>query len=269
MTTTSVHKEKGKGKPLLPLIVAHRGASRDAVENTVPAFELAWEQHADAIETDIHLTADGQIVCVHDAVITSNGRRFVVSESGWDDLRQIDLGRTSGSPFQHVRIPTLAEALETVPPGKRIFIEVKCGPEILPPLCSVIYNSGLDTAQVSVISFHQTVVKAVKQQAPDFTTLLLCSFETDPGTRVAAPTIDYLLNVLRAVKANGLSTQDHPAVTSDFMQRLRAAGYDWHVWTVDDPQRATAYMELGVDSITTNSPGRMRETLNAWARQTH
>ena len=80
-----------------PLVVAHRGASRDAPENTLAAFKLAWEQGADAIEGDFLLTKDNKIVCIHDK---STGRladrKLIVKESTLSQLRELDVGLGKG-----------------------------------------------------------------------------------------------------------------------------------------------------------------------------
>ena len=109
-----------------PFLVAHRGASRDAPENTVPAFELAWRQGADAIEGDFRLTADGRIVCMHDADgERTGGRKLAVAAATLAELRQLDVGAWKGQAWKGTPPPTLAEVLATVPPGKSVYLEVK------------------------------------------------------------------------------------------------------------------------------------------------
>src|SRR3954470_14279804 len=117
-------------------IVGHRGASFDAPANPVAAIKLAWEQKADGSEFDIYLTKDGQIAVIHDKDTkrTAGGVNKVVAESTLAELRALDVGKWKGEKFAGEKIPTLAEMLATVPPGKRVFIEVKCGPEIVPEL---------------------------------------------------------------------------------------------------------------------------------------
>ena len=114
-------------------LVAHRGTSHEAPENTVAAFRLAWEQGADAIEGDFYLSKDQQIVCIHDETTKrTSGEDRVVSECTLDELRRLDVGKWKHPRFEGERISTLAEVLRTVPDGKQIFIEIKCGPEIVP-----------------------------------------------------------------------------------------------------------------------------------------
>src|SRR5262245_12288077 len=109
-----------------PVIVAHRGASADAPENTVAAFKLGFEQGADYAETDLRLSKDGQIVLIHD----DNTKRTAgldkkVREQTLEELRRLDAGSFKGEKWKGEPIPTLEEGLATVPKGKGIFLELK------------------------------------------------------------------------------------------------------------------------------------------------
>src|SRR5690349_6499814 len=116
-------------------IVAHRGASFDAPENTVASAKLGWEQKADAVEIDIYLSKDGRIVVLHDAdTKRTAGSVGKVVESTAEHLRTLDAGSWKGADWKGEKIPFLEEIIATVPEGGRLFIEIKCGPEILPEL---------------------------------------------------------------------------------------------------------------------------------------
>ena len=136
-----------------PLIVAHRGSSFDAPENTLPAFELAWKQGADAIEGDFLLTKDNQIVCIHDGSTKRLAdRNLAVRGSTLEELRKLDVGSWKHEKFKGTRIPTIAEVFATIPKGRKIFVEVKCGKEIIPYLVKEIGKSKLKTEQVVLIA---------------------------------------------------------------------------------------------------------------------
>ncbi|MEM7392442.1 MAG: glycerophosphodiester phosphodiesterase family protein [Verrucomicrobiota bacterium] len=99
--------------PADPIVVAHRGASKDAPENTLPAFNLAWEQGADAIEGDFHLTADDKIVCIHDRDTEEVASvKKIVRQSTLAELKRLDVGSWKGKQWADTRIPTLAEVFE-------------------------------------------------------------------------------------------------------------------------------------------------------------
>ena len=162
------------------LIVAHRGASVDAPENTLPAFELAWAQGADAIEGDFWITRDGQIVCIHEGVTsTVSDVSLNVSGSTLSELRQVDVGVKHGEVYRGTEIPTLAEVLATVPEGKKVFLDIKCGGEIIPALLEQIESSSLKTRQVIIISFSPDVLRELRAQAPQYKVLWLCKFQKD------------------------------------------------------------------------------------------
>ena len=147
------------GASAQPLIVAHRGASHDAPENTLPAFLEAWRQRADAIEGDFHLTKDGKIVCIHDEDTRAvAGVKKVIKTSTWQELQELDVGRWHDAKWNGTRIPTIDAVLSTVPRNKRILIEVKCGPEIVPALVRQMKASKLKTEQMLVISFDAEVI---------------------------------------------------------------------------------------------------------------
>jgi glycerophosphoryl diester phosphodiesterase len=240
-----------------PMIVAHRGASQDAPENTVPAFKLAWLQGADAIEGDFHLTADGRIVCIHDPDTKKvNDRRLVVAESSLAALQELDVGAWFKERWIGTRIPTLEQVMETVPEGKQIFIEIKCGPEIVPVLVKELDKSALKQSQIVVISFKGAVIAALKEKRPGIKAFWLTDLERDL-TGGFAPHVKDVLATLERIKADGISTAAPEFLTADYIKAIRDAGYEYHVWTVDDPEWAAELIEIGAQSITTNVPGEM------------
>jgi len=239
-----------------PLIVAHRGASRDAPENTIPAFQLAWEQGADAIEGDFHLSKDGEIVCFHDADTKRvAGTQLVVRQSTLAELKQQDVGATHGVAFNGTRIPTIAEVFATIPQGKKIFIEVKCGAEIIPTLLNEIDQSGLTQEQIVVISFNKQVIQQLKIKAPQYKASWLCSFNKQETGEIT-PALATVLKTLKQIQADGLSS--NTAVPASVIEAVSQQGYEWHVWTINDLNTARRMQALGVLSITTDVPGTMR-----------
>ena len=239
-----------------PLIVAHRGASRDAPENTIPAFQLAWEQGADAIEADFHLSKDGEIVCFHDADTERvAGTQLVVRQSNLAELKQLDVGATHGVAFNGTRIPTIAEVFATIPQGKKIFIEVKCGAEIIPTLLNEIDQSGLTQEQIVVISFNKQVIQQLKIKAPQYKASWLCSFNKQETGEIT-PALATVLKTLKQIQADGLSS--NTALPASVIEAVSQQGYEWHVWTINDLKTARRMQALGVLSITTDVPGSMR-----------
>lgn len=251
-----------------PVIVAHRGASHDAPENTMAAFELAWEQGADAIEGDFHLTADGQIVCMHDhnAKRTAGVDRALATMT-LAEVQQLDVGRWKHERFAGQHPPTLEQVLASLPPGKRFYIEIKCGPEIMPELVRVLSSARERWDDLRIISFNRDVVTAAKKALPQIRTFWLTDFKTDDAG-VYRPSLDEVLDTLRKTGADEIGARGVPEhVTESFIGRLKAEGYNVHVWTIDDPAVARTFAGRGADSITTNRPAFIREALDAGSAQ--
>jgi glycerophosphoryl diester phosphodiesterase len=242
-----------------PLIVAHRGASHDAPENTLPAFRLAWEQGADAIEGDFFLTKDNRIVCIHDkSTERLAGRKLIVKESTLEQLQELDVGIKKGEKFKGARIPTIGQVFATIPEGKKIFIEIKCGKEIIPPLLKAIKASGLKDEQVTMICFNAEVVRIFKAQAPRHKVYWLTNFKrNDDG--VWSPSLETVLQTLKSTQADGLDS--HHGIPAHAAKRIQREGFEWHVWTVNDLKAARRLKELGVQSITTDRPDFLVKSL--------
>jgi glycerophosphoryl diester phosphodiesterase len=244
----------------MPLIVAHRGASRAAPENTIPAFELAWKQNADAIEADFHLTKDGKVVCIHDKTTKKvAGKNLVVRKSTLAELKKLDVGSFHGKAFKGTKIPTIAEVFATVPADKKIYIEVKGGAEMVPALIREIGKSGLKTEQIVVISFSTEVIQQLKAKAPQYKASWVCSFKKKK-TGAITPSLATVLKTLKQVQADCLSSNS--AVPPSVIEAVSKQGYEWHVWTVDDLKTARHMQALGVYSITTNVPDDIRTSLS-------
>jgi glycerophosphoryl diester phosphodiesterase len=245
--------------PADPVLVAHRGASHDAPENTLPAFHLAWEQGADAIEGDFHLTSDQKIICIHDKdTARVTGKKLIVARSTLAELRALDAGSWFDPRFAGTRLPTFAEVAATVPPGKRFFIEIKCGPEIVPVLLPELKASGLANEQIVVISFQAPVIAELKKQSPATKAYWLSSFGKDPPL---SPSADKVIATCKANRADGFSSKADPRVDGTFVAAIRAAGLEYHCWTVDDPTVARRFLELGAATITTNRPAFLRQAM--------
>jgi glycerophosphoryl diester phosphodiesterase len=246
-----------------PLIVGHRGASYDAPENTLAAFRLAWEQGADGIEGDFHLTADGQIVCLHDKDTQRvAGVKHVVAETPLAILRSLDVGSWKDPRFRDERIPTIAEVLAAVPPGRMAFLELKVGAEIVPGVMKAIDDSGLKDEQIVIISFDADAIAACERLRPGIRTQWLTDYKQEPDG-AWRPTEDTIAMTMRRSGADALGSKANPAVlTQAFLNNLCAAQMcEFGVWTVDDPELARFYVEHGAWSITTNRPGWLREQL--------
>lgn len=243
-------------------IIAHRGASHDAPENTLAAFNRAWQQDADGIELDVRLTADNQIVCLHDATTERVGNRILTaSDATAEKLRQVDVGSWKGSQWTGEHIPLLAEVLHSIPRGKRIYIEIKSGPEIVPLLEKELIVSGLLPEQTVVIAFDERVVTAVKRQMPWLKVFWLTETGLDEQTGAVVPAARNILATLDRVQADGVDLAAHAKIDRAFVDLLCKNGKEVHVWNIKTPEMAMHFRALGADSLTTDFPGWIKQRL--------
>jgi len=245
-------------------LIAHRGESADAPENTLAAFRLAWERGVPAIELDVHLTRDGQAIVIHDAnTRRTTGVAKVVRESALDELRGLDAGSWKGARWAGERLPTLAEALATIPAGRptRTFIEIKVGPEAVPAVAAAVRGSGRTPAQLAIISFNLEAVAEAKRQLPEIPAYYLSGFARDTTTGAWTPSIDELFRRARDARVDGLDLAAAGPLDEEAVRRIRGAGLGLYVWTVDDPDVARRMAALGVDGITSNRAAWLREVL--------
>ncbi len=246
------------------MIVAHRGASHDAPENTLAAFQEAWHQNADGIEGDFYLTKDQQIVCIHDAdTARTAGKKLDVAKSTLSELRELEYGSWKNKQFRGEPLPTFAEVLATVPAGKRFVIELKTGPEIVPFLKSELDRLKPSGIEMLMIAFKKETVAAVKQELPEIPVHWLTGFKQDTVTRKWEPTLQQIVSTLKETKADGLGAKGvREVLTADFIARLRSEGLkEFHVWTIDRPDDARYFQELGAIGITTNRPALIRAAI--------
>jgi len=242
------------------MLIAHRGASQDAPENTLAAFRLGWEQGSDAVEVDVHLSRDGRIIAIHDdnTERTAGNRRKARLQT-FDELQSLDAGGHKGPQWAGERIPALEQVLATVPRGRGVFIEIKCGVEIVPPLTELLRRSPLPPKQATLIGFNADVVAAAKQANPHHPVLWLCDIERERSRRRRQA--DELVAVARRAGLDGLDVQARAALDRAFVEAVKAAGMTCYTWTVNDPAEARRLFAAGVDGITTDRPGWLRRRL--------
>lgn len=262
---------EGRAKAVkIPEIVAHRGASHDAPENTLPAFELAWEQGADAIEGDFFLTKDGKIICTHDKTterLTEGKDNRIIAECTFDELRKLDVGSWKGEQWKDVRMPSLGEVLATIPDGKKLLIEIKCGSEIVPALKASVGDWNPD--QLRIISFNDEVITECRKELPMIKAYWLTGYSEEPeGSGDWEPGLESVMATLRDTGASGLDSNAHDILNENIVKRLREANLEFHVWTVDDPVVAARFAALGVDSITTNRPAWLKAQMTQRSAET-
>jgi glycerophosphoryl diester phosphodiesterase len=235
------------------LIIAHRGESYDAPENTLAAVNLAWERNADAVEVDVHLTKDGKIVVIHDDNtwrITHTYRK--VSKLTLEQLRLLDVGAYKGKRWAREKIPTLEEVIDTVPADKQLFIEIKGNARILEELKRVLDNSSISPEQPVLIGMDLTTMGTIKKDLSAYQVCWVCAMKDEKHMQAGSNRGEEL--IARALQAglDGLDIKASKEVGKDFIARAKSAGMKLYVWTVNDPAEARRLFEAGVDGITTD-----------------
>lgn len=253
------------------LVIAHRGASAEAPENTLPAFELALQQGADALELDVRLSRDGVPVVIHDATLDRTAHR-----TGWvsafdaAELAQMDAGyqfrpRTAGTPVsfpwrgQGVGVPSLMDVL-TAFPAAELLIEIKevaaqeaVRAAIREARAEERCVVGADE-RAALEAFRGSATIAVCGSRPEVVALWTRAMLGLPPGRVECATLSVPL------RWRGL-----PVATGRLFRTAAAAGLPVHVWTVNDRTVARELWGLGAAGIVTDVPARLVDTRAALA----
>ncbi len=232
-----------------PLVIAHRGASGERPENTLPAYELAGAQRADMIEVDLHRTRDGAIVVTHDEELAGLGGVGEIAHATLAEVRALDAG-------EGARVPTLDELLDGFGARIPLNLELKRG--------TGIYYEGLEAATLDAVrsrellprmlfsSFYDPVLARLRALSPDARLALLLSRKFPVR----------MVERARALGAEAVNPEDS-LVTRELVREAHAAGLAVYVFTVDDPAEMRRLLDLGVDGLFTNVPARMRALVDA------
>ncbi len=236
-----------------PLVVGHRGASAHAPENTLAAFRLARDVGADGIELDVHLTADGVPVVIHNAGVeaTTNGTGRI-SDLTLDEVKRLDAGSHFGPAFAGERIPSLAEALGAVGHDLLVNIELKPQPKggrsLESAVGDVVRGLGMES-RVWFSSFKPYSLAAIRRAIPG----VPCGLLVSPLTLTAL--------WLAPVTPMEALHPHHTLYTGWVAALSRRLGLKSAVWTVDDPETVARVVQVGVDAVITNDPGAVLRQL--------
>jgi glycerophosphoryl diester phosphodiesterase len=250
-----------------PLIIAHRGSSAHAPENTFAAFKRAIDEGADGIEFDVRLSNDGIPVVFHDRTLARTALRDgEVANYTASELGRMDNGswfneafpKRARAEFERETVKTFEETLGFIKEFKgRIFVELK-GAEIAVEklsrvVCEVINRSPLKP-QIIVKSFKLTVIPLVKSICPEVRTAALFA----PKIMTILRKEKHLVNIAAELDADELSVH-YSLATRKLMKKAGKAGLPVAIWTADSPRWLKRGAKLGIQSIITNDPVRLLE----------
>jgi len=236
----------------MDVIFAHRGASFDAPENTLPAFELALQQGSKAIEFDVHLTKDGEIVVCHDDEIqrTTDGTGYIFEQT-LDELKERDAGSWFAPEFAGTKIPTLDEVLQKCSKDIFINIEIKNVP---------IFHQGIEEKIIEKLHSYQYIDNVVISSF-DHTALLRVQ-QLEPKLKLGILFGDHLVEPWNYVKSTGIKAYSvHPIftfVTKEWVEKFHHMGMKIFAYTVDDRKYYEMLDQIGIDGIFTNIPARFK-----------
>ena len=239
-----------------PLIIAHRGASAHAPENTLPAFHLALEQSADGIELDVMLSKDQKLIVIHDATLerTTNGTGKVPNFTA-DELRKLDAGVWFGQAFQNTQLPLLDEVYEQLGGKFLINVELKnyhSPRDPLPEIALALTKKYRLLDSVIFSSFNARNLTRLKKLEPQAKTGLLCL----PGIMGAL----YRGPFGRLFHYDALHPY-HKDAKDSLVKRAHKHGKEVNVWTVDEKDDILQMQAVGVDAIITDDPLFTRQVL--------
>ncbi|GAA1865711.1 glycerophosphodiester phosphodiesterase [Myceligenerans crystallogenes] len=245
----------GPGLGTRPAVIAHRGNSSVAPQNTLAAIEAACRAGADAVEIDLQRTSDGAAVVIHDDTVdaTTDGHG-VVAELNLATLRGLDAGRWFGPGYAGQQVPLFGDVLELLGryPGVQLLLELKdvWGPDELRGVTAAIDEAGLED-RVVVQCFWPDTVAAARDVAPHLPRGLLLAFEPPDVLDVCAG-----LGVIACNPSAEMVRRDPGIVT-----RLHRAGLRVMVWTENDPSGWSHLISVddgaGVDAVITDRPDRL------------
>lgn len=235
-----------------PIVFGHRGASAYAPMNTIPAFELAASMGAQAIELDVWLSKDDELVIIHDATVdhTTNGTGYV-----WDktlaELKSLRASHKFTNEYPQAQIPTLDEVFEAVGQKLIVNVEIKFDPGmrsgVEAAVAACIYQHGMERRTL-ISSFHPQVLYNFRQVAPDIPIAFLHEPSTDAEAWPMVEALGLRFEVLHP---------HHSQIDEAYMDFARTNDLLVNTWTVNDPDRAMELMMLGVNGLCSDVPDVM------------
>jgi glycerophosphoryl diester phosphodiesterase len=252
-----------------PIVVAHRGFSKIAPENTLPAFQFAVTAGADLVELDYHHSKDGVPVVIHDptldrttdAIKLRGGTKIKVADKTLAEIKTLDAGSWLDAKYKGARIPTLVEALDMIQSsGGMTVIEHKAGDAAT---CVKILREKNLINQLVVHSFHWDYLRDFHKLAPEQVLIALGPPGThEDGTKLSSEEKFLSAKWLDGMKDTGAhAVHWNQNVTKESVKLAHKRGLKVWIYTIDDPALANQLLDMGVDGITSNNTSLIWKTL--------
>ena len=258
-----------------PLVIGHRGAAGECPENTLPSFELALRSGADVLETDVHATCDGAVVADHDRVDRTTDGRGRIADLPLEALRRLDAGArfTPDGGASHpwrgrgLRIPTLEELFERFPEA-HINIEVKAPEPVATTGTLDLVERHARAARTLVTAESPEVMARIRREVRRRALPVAVGACREDVVAFLRSALDH-----RAPPEGFVALQvpaefaGRPLVTPEFVAHAHRFGLEVHVWTVNEVAEMERLLDLGVDGLVTDHPGRLFELLRRRGRR--
>ena len=245
----------GLTKKDYPLVVAHRGASMEAPENTLPAYIKAWDQGVDAVELDVRETKDKRLICIHD---DSLGRvsesEYLISQETLATLKTIDVGSFRSKKFTNTYIPLLKEAFDHKPEKSKIFLEIKPSKISFNELNEMVETDVISKLNTHFLGFYPNIVEGLNKR-----------FDIPATLSIIPAFFDYnyekISSILEKSKSFGISQHIDSKKSINLIKKFKEEGKYCITWTVNNKKYMRDLIELGVDAIITDNPKKLMKII--------
>jgi len=241
------------------IIIAHRGESYNAPENTHASINLSWKRNDDAVEIDVQLTKDEKIVVIHDkSTLRTGGKLKRISSNSYDNLSMIDVGKFKGGKWKNERIPLLDDVLKNLPENKILFVEIKSDDRIIKPLKNLIWKKNGNPKQIKFIGFDISTMRLIKDTLSKIDSYWIIEGKHYKSKSALKSSVEKC----KAAGLDGLDVQSRKYLNSEVIQFIKNCELKIYTWTVDDPKRAKQLIVDGIDGITTNRACWLKKKLS-------
>ena len=250
-------------KPAYDTLICHRGESKDAPENTLPAYRMAVDRGF-GFECDIYLSKDKRLFTFHDGNLkrtTGGAHTEKCTDASWaETVSKVNVGgwgEWKGSRFDPTRPALLEEVLTLARDGRFIYVEVKGNNPAWVPYIKEVFDKQTKATPKNVlfITFGDALCAELKRQMPEYKAYWLTSpvVRGKDGKPSRNKTADEIIAKLKELGADGVDINFNPdVITAEFVKAVKAAGFELHVWTIDDLEKAKLAFARGAQTVTTN-----------------
>jgi len=250
-------------KNIKDIIIAHRGESFDAPENTLAAINLAWKKGVCAVEIDIHMTKDKQIVVIHDAdTARVSNRKMIIKKTFFNELKKLDTGSFKDEKWKGEHISLLQEILKTVPGFGRLIIEIKSNSSILDHLKTELVKSKLKNSQIEIIAYDSSTLAKAKKIMPEYRMLWLLDLDYYLPWWLIWRSKRHLIKKAKKFNFDGVDVWAGKLLTNDFIATFKNSDLLVYTWTVNSSEKTELLIRQGIDGVATDRAAWITEQIN-------